>query len=525
MYKWLFVFGTLALGLTACNSGTSATSATPKRVSDTIAQIMAKPGYAHSHWGMLVQDLSTGEKLLDLSSAKMFLPGSIMKVYSTTAAPKAYGPNYRFRTPVYATGSRNGGTLTGNLILVASGDYSFGLREQPNGTLAFNSFPEIDHNYADTGLAGPALLKGTNPLAALDQLARQVRASGITSVRGDVAIDDRLFTTYTKWHDGDISPIWINENVVDITAAPTSPGRPATIDWRPKIGGMRVTSDVTTVATSAQAKPLSVESGPHGTLTLTGAVAAGAKPSLAIWQIPKPADFARVAFLEALHRAGVTVTAAASGPNPAQLLPANYANAKKIAEHISPPLSEFVKVILKVSYNRGADDMVCLLAAKNGSRDCADGLTAELKTIAALGVSTESTVLFDGAGTGESIRTSPVDETTILRNTIGLPWGKHIHDDMAVMGVDGTQAANQAGTPAAGHIRLKDGTQIAVTPSGQSYVSAKTEVGYIDARSGRQLVFALFVNDVPIGPQGLMQTFVGVDHDLSTIAAAIQQGY
>ena len=88
--------------------------------------------------------------------------------------------------------------LSGNLVLVASGDFSFGLRDQPDGTLAFNSFPEIDHNYADTGFAGAAIVKGSDPLAALDQLAADVRKAGITEIDGDVAIDDRLFDTLQR---------------------------------------------------------------------------------------------------------------------------------------------------------------------------------------------------------------------------------------------------------------------------------------------------------------------------------------
>ena len=134
-------------------------------------------------------------------------------------------------------------------------------------------------------------------------------------------------------------------------------------------------------------------------------------------------------------------------------------------------------------------------------------------------------MLFDGAGTGDTIRTSPADEAAVLRNTIGSPWGKFIHDGMAIMGVDGTQAENQIGTPVAGHIRIKDGTQIVPLPSSQIYISAKTEVGYITAKSGRQLVYSAFVNEVPIGSQDMMKAFLDVDHDLSAIAASIQQGY
>ena len=529
MNQLRFVLSCVVTGLLAtagCNSGAgSLGSSAPKSVDDTIAQVTSKPAYAHSRWGIIVEDPSTGEKLIERDSAGMFVPGSIMKVYSTSSALKAFGPDYRFHTPVYATSAPRGGILAGHLILVASGDFSFGLREQSNGTLAFNSFPEIDHNYADTGLAGPALLKNSDPLAVFNRLARQVRAAGISTIIGDVAIDNRLFNTYTGWPNGDMSPIWINENVIDVTAAPSSPGQAAVVDWRPKVGTIHVVADVMTVATAAQAKPLSIKAGADGILHVSGAVAAGAKPSLAISYITKPADFARIAFMEALRRAGVTITAFASGSNPTHILPKDYRGARMVAEHVSPPLSEFVKVILKVSYNRGADLMVCLLAVKSGSRDCTDGLDYELKTIQSLGVSPESTILFEGAGTGDTIRTSPADEATLLRSILAQPWGKYVHDGMSIMGVDGTQAANQAGMPAAGHIRAKDGSQIVVSPAGQVYISAKTEVGYIDAKSGKQLIYGVFVNDVPIGSQGMMETFLNTDRDLSTIAAAIQQGY
>jgi D-alanyl-D-alanine carboxypeptidase/D-alanyl-D-alanine-endopeptidase (penicillin-binding protein 4) len=528
--SYIFALSLLALlTAAACNNGSPTNNATvsnnaspnsssiPSNVTSAIETVLAKPAYAHSRLAALVVDRTTGDVLLDRDAGKMFVPGSIMKTFSTTAALKAYGPDYRFHTPVYAIG--------GNLVLVASGDFSMGLRDRGQ-ILAFNSFPEIDHNYADTGLPGPALLKNSNPLAGLNALAAQVRASGTRSVR-DVVIDDRLFKTYDGWPDGLISPIWFNENVIDITVAPTDPGEAPAVDWRPKVAGVRVVPMVTTVAANAKTTPLAVQAGANGVLTVTGTIAAGAKPSLTIWQIPKPADFARTAFIEALQRAGVTVSANATGANPSQLLPSAsaYGGARKVAERVSPPLSQFVKVVLKLSYNRGADLMVCLVALKNGSRNCADGLANELQTITALGVSPQSTYLYDGAGGVDAGRTTPADEVALLRNTYATPWGRYLYNGMAVMGVDGTQAENQAGTPVAGHIRLKDGTRAGGSPDGQALLVAKTEVGYIDAKSGRQLVYAVFLNDIPIGPSGPMDALVSADRDLSNIAAAIQQNY
>lgn len=489
---------------------------------DAIAAITSQSRYAQSTWGYSVMDLTTGEVLLAESSEKMFVPGSILKAYSTATVLKAYTPEYRFYTPVYRTGPIHQGVLEGHLILVAAGDFSFGLRDQPDGTLAFNSAPEIDHNYADTGLPGPAILKDSDPLAALNELAAQVRAAGIREIRGDVIIDDRLFETFREWPDGVISPIWVNENVLDITLLPAASGRVA-VDWRPKtaaykveVGNLKVVpKDAQTVLKTRLVKP--------GTIEIRGQIAASEKPVLQIWQIPNPADFARTAFIEALRRAEVTVDASITGRNPAQLLPTTtaYSEESKVAEHVSPPLAEFIKVILKVSYNRGADLMLCLVAVKAGSRDCLAGIAEVTKTLVELGVPMEGTFLFDGAGSDERDRTTPAAMTAFLRAVSRESYGETFRQGLPILGVDGTLAMNQRRSPAAGHVFAKTGSRIAGTPDDRVLITGLTHVGYIDAKSGRRLVHAVMLRDVPLA--GIEDLFATED-DLGAIEAIIQQG-
>jgi D-alanyl-D-alanine carboxypeptidase/D-alanyl-D-alanine-endopeptidase (penicillin-binding protein 4) len=140
-------------------------------------------------------------------------------------------------------------------------------------------------------------------------------------------------------------------------------------------------------------------------------------------------------------------------------------------------------------------------------------------------VSPQSTLLYDGAGSVDSGRTSPLDQVTFLRNLIGSPWGRYVHDGMAILGVDGTQAMNQRGTDAAGKVRVKDGSRVVGSPSGQVAVYAKTQVGYITARSGRTLVYGVFLNDVPATPDSIFEAFTAADHDVGAIVVALQQGY
>ena len=357
-----------------------------------IARVEAKARYVHSTWGLLVADAKTGQVLVSQNAEKLFTPGSTLKLYSAAAALHDYGAGHRFRTPVYRTGSVRGGVLSGNLVLVASGDFSFGLRDRPNGTQAYNTAPQLDHSDADGG-PGPTLVPHSNPLAGVEQLARQVRAAGIRKVNGNVVIDDRLFNTYSGWPDGVMSPIGINENFIDITATPTSRGRAARISYRPRTAAWHVRSTVKTAARGSAPSWQVTQTGPRE-VTVSGTVPAGAGPLLQVFFIPNPAAFARTAFIEALRRAGVSVAASSVGPNPRNLLPRSrhYPSSRRVALRLSAPLSQIVKVILKVSANRGADLLVCLVAVKHGQRNCPAGLAYLQRNAARAGIAAEHNV-------------------------------------------------------------------------------------------------------------------------------------
>ncbi len=507
------------LGGWAAAAGTSTSGAA--KVAKAIEQIENLSRYQQSDWGYEVLDQTSRAVLLEQNPQKMFDPGSTMKFYAVAAALKEYGSSYRFRTRLYREGTVSNGTLTGNLVLVGSGDMTFGLREEPGGKLYYESLPAVDHSYANLGLPGPVEPPG-NPLSALDQLAAKVRASGITKVNGNVIIDDRLFTPFDGFPDGLISPIWINENLIDILVKPAAVGKPASINWRPMTATYAVDNRVTTVGAKGQTT-LDVSEPTPGKLVLTGHIAAGSQPTLRVWEIDDPSAFARTALIEALGRAGVTVTAPATGPNPEALLPpkGSYPAADMIAEHVSDQLSQYVKLIMKVSYNRGADLMTCLAAVKLGSANCEEGLVAEVTTATGLGVSSTSVFPFDGAGSNDQDRTTPDALATFLRNVMKAPYGKPLFNSLPILGRDGTLADVESKSPAAGHAQVKTGNRVVGTPAGQIIVLGNTLAGYAQTKSGRNVVFMIAVGNVPIATPA---DFLNVTNDQAEMVVAIQQG-
>ena len=506
------------------NGGRASTgSSVPSDVADAIDRVTSEPRYKHSSWGISIRDLSTGKVLLGRSGDKMFVPASTFKTFSGATVLDGYGPDYRFKTPVYRTGALNKGVLKGDVVLVASGDLSLGLREQPDGTMAFANAPEFDHTYANaapqTGLVG-------DPLAGLSELAQQARDAGVREVRGDVVIDDRLFEPWES-PDGLISPIMVNENRIDVTATPTSTGDAAEVKWRPKTAAYTVKNDVETVAKDKDTN-LEVDDSKPGVIRISGQIAAGSDPAIRVGEIKDPAAFARTAFIEALERAGIEVRATPKGSNPSDLLPSkgSYDKSDRVSQHVSAPLEEFTKVIFKTSHNPGAQLMTCLAAVKAESRDCEDGLKQAFEVFTRLGVSAESTFIFDGAGSDDHNRTTPDAMTEFLRAVDEQSYGEAFRSSLAIIGEEGTQAQALKDSPAAGKIRVKDGTRVEPTPADQGIFFGKALVGYVEAESGRRLAISVMVRDVPVSSaQEIFPAVSSLTEEQDELAAAIQQGY
>ena len=189
---------------------------------------MNKPRYADAKWSLLVTDVATGESWYGLNPDQMSLTGSTRKLFSVGAALDTLGADHRQTTPVYRQGTLTSGVLEGNLILVGGGDLEFGGRRVDADTIQYTDF---DHN--DANALGTAVLTPQDPLYAVNDLARQVKAAGITSVHGDVVVDSRLFEPY-RVPNGNllITPTMLNENM---TAASSTPAR----RWARRTPGQR----------------------------------------------------------------------------------------------------------------------------------------------------------------------------------------------------------------------------------------------------------------------------------------------
>ena len=488
-----------------------------------VAKIMNHPFYRYGEWGYLEVDPSDGHIVRSLGPAeRLYIPGSAAKLFSVSATLDALGFDHRFKTPVYAQGKVKNGTLKGNLVLVASGDLTMGGRTTPKGTV---SYTPVDHTYAND--VPGATLTPENPLAGLDEIAEQVRKSGIRRVDGNVLIDDRLFDpppaddpdpNLDPWP----SPITINDNVIDVQIKPGKVGeKPKVVKWRPQVAPYRIDVQAKTVP-AGKPTTLSVNAASDGRIVVGGDIAADSGKQLRVASVDDPASFARTALIEALKRAGLSVGASPIGSNPSSELPkkGSYGANDRVAAYVSPPFSEYAKLILKVSHNYGANLDVCLMAVKAGSPECNDGFPVMKKFFEKAGVDVNQVALADGRGGNPADRFTPKAATDLLLYWLEQPQAKKFRKMLPELGVNGSLAKDCKDCPARGKVFAKTGTVALPDFVNGRLIEAESLGGYLEAKPGRYHVFYLVVNSASAQD---IEDALKVFNDLSEIAAILQE--
>jgi N-acyl-D-amino-acid deacylase len=487
-----------------------------------IQKIISRPEFAHANFGIEFYSLDTGKVVYALNGNKLFVPASTTKTLTEGTVLAKLGADYRFHTRVYHTGSIDKhGTLKGDLILVASGDPNLSNRIQPDGTLAF---VDEDHSYGGPALPG-------DPLAVIKQLAKDVAAKGIHKIQGRVLVDTSLFPDGPREGGTNVvmSSIMINDNVIDLLATPSEKeGDPLTLTTSPQTSYVKFVNHLTTSA--AGTKPsfdspgFSTNADGSVTVTLMGSLPVGFKPQPATIAVPSPTRFAETVFQEALAGAGMEVKSP-TGPAPPDFSPFTrfYTAENQVAEHVSPPLSEEVKVTLKVSQNLHAGMgpyLLGALVAKDTKNLLDAGFHVEHAFLQSANLDLSGAGQGDGAGGDWADLFSPDFMVHYLAYWTTRPDYEVFFKALPVLGRDGTLAKIQVNSPAAGHVFAKTGTFGSEDKlNSKLMLNGKGLVGYVITKDGKKLAFAAYVNHVTLPPDmESAQTVAG--EALGEIAAA-----
>lgn len=470
------------------------------RFGQRVAAVLGGAREEKAYWGILVADRDTGETLYEFNADHFFAPASNAKIFTTALALGTLGRNYRFRTTLEAGVALDPeGRLPGDLRLVGRGDPDISNRKIP---------------YAGRFERDGPVEKVLAELA--DAAARQ----GLREVDGDIVADDSYFPydPYPAgWSVGDlfftfgapVSALAFNDNEVSIAVQPgPRVGDPASITTEPAAALGTVTQEITTGPAEAKPEVAVVRQPGLNFLLLRGTAPLGYTHIRVDLALTAPGSVAAQALKQLLEARGVRVkggTRVEHGPPPETTTagepilghsgqPAAERDPVVLAEHVSAPLLESVRVTNKVSQNLHAELFLRTVGReKLGAGSTAAGLKVERDFLQAAGVAEEDVVLTDGSGLSRGDLVTPRAVVTLLRYAWRQSWGRDFVSTLPVAGVDGTLEDRMKKTAASGMIEAKTGAV--------EHVHALS--GYATTLRGERLAFAIFCNnDSQRGPNG-----------------------
>jgi D-alanyl-D-alanine carboxypeptidase/D-alanyl-D-alanine-endopeptidase (penicillin-binding protein 4) len=476
-------------------------------LAEQIARITSEPGVVRAHWGVSVTKMD-GTPVVGMNDGQLFQPASNAKLFTTAAAMALLPMDDHLSTQVIGSGSYDGGTLTGDLVLKGVGDANFSGRPVP-----FVRVP--------AGTSAPH----RDELRYIDELADKVKAAGITQVKGNIVGDDSLFPNDpypanwsiddTPWYYGaPINALMIADNAFNLKVLPgATVGSKPTIMMDPALPFYTVDMQATTTAKGGESALDIQRSMGSRVIRIYGTLAIGSAPYSQDMSIAEPAEYAAAALKAALEARAIKVTGTAMAKHssfyetsftrhstepvsnltlsPLRKLPLAAptcvdCETRILAEHVGPRLGDDITITNKTSENQHAEVFLRQLGlfylgagtSAQGARVVRHFLTKQV------GIDGDDFLFFDGSGLSGHDLVTPRATTRLLAYAATQPWGTFWKDSFPVGGEDGTLRARFPAAPLKDHVFAKTGT----------LSEARGLSGYVDCASGQTLIFSILVN-------------------------------
>lgn len=430
-----------------------------KWLKDQIDGVLGDPELAKAKVGIDVVDIESGKRLYARNDAGLFNPASNVKLFTTAAALAILGPEYRWKTIVYADAAPSGGEVKGRLYLKGHGD--------------------------------PTLV-----VEDLWRVVADLYAGGLRKVAGDLVVDDTFFDSQRvgpgfeqksedlpfRAPNGALS---LNYNAVGVHVFPGGDdGAPARVVIDPQTPYFTVVNEAHTVASGRTAITVeSREAAEHTELRVSGRIRVGDPGQVQLRRVAHPDLYTAYAFRELLSRHGIKIAGNI-------VRDATPSTAHALSAHYSQPLGVAVRDVNKRSNNFMAEQILKTLGAETGGRPGTwqKGIDAVAGFLERLGIARKDYKMTNGSGLYNSNLFSPAQLTTLLRVAYkDFRFAADFIGSLAMAGADGTVSHRMEGGLAERYVRAKTGTLAGVS----------CLAGYAGAPGHAPLAFAIFMNDVP----------------------------
>ena len=454
-------------------------SAAVKELAERIDRAIDESDLASSRWGIHVISITDGSTLYQRNADQLFTPASNMKIYTTGVALNVLGPDFRWRTSVYANAQPDAnGRVAGDLVLYGRGapDFVSQSKDETRGSLA--------------------------------KLVDDLYQRGVRRIDGNVIGDESYFRgdplgegwqwTDLQWYfAAEASALTINGNEVGVNLVPSSRS-----DGPPEVKAAEPSAYVKVENRMVTGKGVRPTIGVYRGLSdnnvrVWGEFPSGSKGFGARLSVHNPALWAASMFRDVLRSRGITIAGEAQARDsrvaPSQRF--NPSQAVELAFVNSQPLSEIAKKTNKESNNLYAELILRTIGRERGEMaalpseigrergDAEVGLAVIRLWLARSGVSAERLALHDGSGLSRLNLVTPASATGLLRALSKSPISNIFKDSLPLSGRDGTLTG-----------RLKMLTDRVSAKTGSLTYDASL-AGYLTASNGDVFLFSIMCND------------------------------
>lgn len=433
-----------------------------------VQEVIAANTIPGTRIGVLVTD-ETGKEIVSVNADQRFIPASNTKIYSTVAAfhtmPDIHKPDVAAGTAVRLEGK--------NVALIGFGD------------ARLSSAPDCK----------------VNCLATLaDAVAAKTKR--VANVIGDDTLfPDQRWSAGMAWNNMPsrygtaISALTLDDNEVVVKVKPAKLGEKPSIETN---GYLTVENHAVTIGSGKTS--LSYDREPNSrVLRLTGFIREDAAGSTLVVGLSDPAHFTAWRFKQLLEERGVKVTGAVEArhrmkmpqdePSVRGTAPIAPFEVGDVLARLEPaPLFEDLIHINKVSQNLHTELLVRRVGRLQGTGSISDGIVRLEEVMEKAGAARTSWDFSDGSGMSTYNRVSPRATVQLLNWVNQQQWGAQFRETLPIAGVDGTLRS-----------RFPEGSLLNKKLFAKTGSLNQTSAlgGYMIAKSGKALTFAIYANDMP----------------------------
>ncbi len=424
----------------------------------------------------------TGQTWIQINPHAPLRPASVLKLVTSAAALDILGSDRRFVTTIEATGPVVDGVLHGDLLIRGGGDPSLGPRfhDRPN-----------------------------NITGVLRDWARELRSQGIRSITGNIVGDGSRYANephaigwepleFGEWYSAEVSALTFNDNAVDILwRGGRSTGSRASYTLRPDTDYVTIASAVrTSPASRTDTRIRHFRFRDSNEIRARGSIPPGER-AYRFAAIHDPPRYTAHLLKHELERRGIDVRGSALNARHLDIgSPAANGGTENAEEpsfdvllrHESPPLREFLPILLGDSHNLYAEILLREIALEMGREATfLEGANAVTQWLRRQDLNYPGFTMVDGSGLSPLTRMPARVGARLLRDIHRGEHAEAIREALPMPGTRSLQTRFQDGEFAPLHDNLRaktgfiDGTH--------------TMAGYLQNHEGTTYAFVIMLND------------------------------